>query len=276
MDHADALGQIEIAAVEPGGLERLMAGDTPEAAAVAGHLAGCPACVDELARIRRTSSIAREVIQAEPDPGLRGRTLAFVAAVGRDRSAASATAPAPGAGAPRGRWSAPVAAAGWLPTPLAVGAIAAVLVVAAVLGFVAGRAWTTGQPEGGATEVAVLQNAATTAVRIAAQPDARHVELTPTNGGDATGSLVFSPTTGELVVTATGLKPVAVGEQYGCWVEAGGQRQRLGRMYWAGDLWTWAGTAPGLAGLPDGALFGVSLGEVGGGGSPVPVLTGRL
>ena len=54
MDHADALEQIELAAVEPDGLERLMAGDTPEAAAVAGHLAGCPDCAAELVRIRRT------------------------------------------------------------------------------------------------------------------------------------------------------------------------------------------------------------------------------
>ena len=44
------------------GLDRLMAGDTAEAAAVAGHLAGCAACTAELARIRRTAAMAREVI----------------------------------------------------------------------------------------------------------------------------------------------------------------------------------------------------------------------
>ncbi len=87
MEHAEALEQIETAAVEPDGLERLMAGDTPDAAAVAGHLAGCSACADELVRIRRTATVAREVIAAEPDPALRERTLAFVRAVGRDRSA---------------------------------------------------------------------------------------------------------------------------------------------------------------------------------------------
>ena len=70
MEHADALERIEIAAAEPRGLERLMAGDTPEAAAVAGHLAGCPACVEELARIRRTADVARDVIRAQPDPAL--------------------------------------------------------------------------------------------------------------------------------------------------------------------------------------------------------------
>ena len=53
MEHAEALERIEIAAAEPEGLDRLMAGDTPDAAAVAGHLAGCPSCADELVRIRR-------------------------------------------------------------------------------------------------------------------------------------------------------------------------------------------------------------------------------
>ncbi|MDP2349737.1 MAG: hypothetical protein Q8M74_01100, partial [Chloroflexota bacterium] len=87
MDHADALERIEIAAVEPDGLERLMAGDAPDAAAVAGHLAGCPSCTRELARIRDTAALARAAVQSLPDPALRDRTLAFVRAVGRDRSA---------------------------------------------------------------------------------------------------------------------------------------------------------------------------------------------
>jgi len=46
MDHDAVREQMELAAVEPDGLERLMAGDTPTAQAVAGHLAGCPACPD--------------------------------------------------------------------------------------------------------------------------------------------------------------------------------------------------------------------------------------
>ena len=49
MDHDAVREQMELAAVEPDGLERLMAGDTPTAQAVAGHLAGCPACTEELA-----------------------------------------------------------------------------------------------------------------------------------------------------------------------------------------------------------------------------------
>ena len=59
MEHAEALERIEIAAAEPDGLDRLMAGDTADAAAVAGHLAGCPSCAEELVRIRRTAARSR-------------------------------------------------------------------------------------------------------------------------------------------------------------------------------------------------------------------------
>ena len=42
MDHDATREQLELAAVEPGGLERLMAGDTVAAQAVAAHVAGLP------------------------------------------------------------------------------------------------------------------------------------------------------------------------------------------------------------------------------------------
>src|SRR4051794_8721618 len=92
MDHAEALERMEIAAAEPDGLERLMAGDTADAAAVAGHLAGCTSCQAQLAAIRRTAVLARQVIEAEPDPELKERTLAFIRDVGRDRSGNGAAA----------------------------------------------------------------------------------------------------------------------------------------------------------------------------------------
>src|SRR5262245_64619409 len=41
MEHTEARELLELAAVEPDGFERLAAGDTAEAAALAGHLAGC-------------------------------------------------------------------------------------------------------------------------------------------------------------------------------------------------------------------------------------------
>ena len=71
MDHEAVREQIELAAVEPDGLDRLMAGDTPTAQAVAGHLAGCPACTDELGRLQRSAALLRDDVRAMPPADLR-------------------------------------------------------------------------------------------------------------------------------------------------------------------------------------------------------------
>jgi hypothetical protein len=293
MEHAEALERIEIAAAEPEGLDRLMAGDTPDAAAVAGHLAGCPSCASELVRIRRTAAVARDVISAEPDPALRERTLAFVRAVGRDRSPtgaaglASATAalspsitvlPAP-AGSAAGASPADASPTASTRRParrgLALLAAAAAVVIAVGIAYAAGGAARQADLDASAREVAILSDATTTAVRIHAQPDAEQVQLVPTSSGDdAAGTLTFSADTGELVAVATGLEPEASNEEYGCWVEVDGTRHRLGHMYWAGDVWTWAGPVEGLDNLPPGATFGVSLNTPDAAGEPV--LTGSL
>src|SRR5829696_498084 len=99
MDHAEARELLELAAVEPGGFERLMAGDTAEASALAGHLAGCDDCSDEMLRLRRTGAVAREIVRSTAPADLRQRTLDLVAAVGRDRSGMVVAADAPVAAA---------------------------------------------------------------------------------------------------------------------------------------------------------------------------------
>ncbi len=291
MEHADALERIEIAAVEPDGLDRLMAGDTAEAAAIAGHLAGCPECTAELARIRRTSAIARDVIRTAPDPALRARTLAYVQSAGVPRGAAvgAAAAPAPGpVGAP------PAAPAG-APIPidaarerrtmgrlrLAVAGLAAALVLTVAGGALLYRnaaAEADAAHASQAEQIAILDATNRATLRVTAQPDARRVELAATRDAPAAavGTLLFSPSTGELVAVASDLAPEAAGQAYGCWVEVDGVRTWLGKMYWAGELWTWAGPVSGLADLPAGATFGVSLGQVGGGTDATPVLTGSL
>ncbi|MEO5939552.1 MAG: hypothetical protein ABIQ76_01565, partial [Candidatus Limnocylindrales bacterium] len=86
MDHSEVREILEDAAIEPDGLERLMAGDTATASIVAGHVAGCPDCAEELARLHRSVGLIRPVVRAVPPPELRERTLAFVAAVGRPRA----------------------------------------------------------------------------------------------------------------------------------------------------------------------------------------------
>jgi len=281
MDHDEALERIEIAALEPDGLERLAAGDTADAAAVAGHLAGCPSCAAELGRIRRTSQLVRVVIREEPDPALRERTLAFVREVGRERGGAPAAAStAPVGGTAR----APAPAAGTVPVGAlsprrrpriaVLAGIAAALVVVGILGYAAG-AWTSPAATPAAGEVAVLGNATATAMRVGADPNSRSVALTPVDGSAASGTLLFSPASGELVVTATGLGAAPAGAEYACWIELNGRRRRLGEMYPAGDLHAWSGVAVGLESVPAGTPFGVSLVRAGG-GQGEPVLTGVL
>ncbi len=164
----------------------------------------------------------------------------------------------------RPRWS-------WL------AAAAAVVMLAAGLGYVGGGASIGGAIADRDSAIEILRQATATTLRVQRQPDARLVALSATTQGvGATGSLLFSATDGELVAMAADLPPLAAGQEYGCWVDAGGSRVRLGRMYWAGGLWTWAGPVDGLAGLPPDAVFGVSAGAPGGGSDATPMLTGGL
>jgi hypothetical protein len=98
MDHEATREQLELAAAEPGGLERLMAGDTPAAQAVAAHLAGCSACTGELARLERAARVIGQVVREQPPADLRERTLAIIRTAGVRRGAAAeepAVAPFP-------------------------------------------------------------------------------------------------------------------------------------------------------------------------------------
>src|SRR4051794_36939176 len=92
MDHEEALAIIETAAAEPSGLERLAAGDTADASRLAGHLAQCESCGEQLRRIGRTSELVRAAVREQPSAELRERTLAYVRAVGRPRGEAAAVA----------------------------------------------------------------------------------------------------------------------------------------------------------------------------------------
>src|SRR5512141_873544 len=95
MDHDETREQLELAAVEPGGIERLIAGDTATAQAVAAHLAGCADCTDELARLERATRLIGATVRELPPADLRERTLASVRALGRARGT-SAGAPTVG------------------------------------------------------------------------------------------------------------------------------------------------------------------------------------
>jgi hypothetical protein len=270
MEHAEARELLEVAAVEPEGFDRLVAGDTPEAAALAGHLAGCIDCADEMERLRRASSVIRATVRSLPPPDLRERTLAFVGAVGRDRSggvvagvpgATNAAADvvdletarrARGTGGPGSRrglplWAASVAAA----------MIVAIVGTSAWVGRVADE-----RAEAQAQQIASLAKVATWSLRIDAEPDAQYVELASASG--ATASLVFSPTSTELVVLASDLAEPPAGQEYRCWLETESGRSPIGKMFFGGGVSYWVGEVATVGRAVAGTRFGVSLVPIGG------------
>jgi hypothetical protein len=280
MDHAEARERLELAAVEPDGFDRLAAGDTADSAALAGHLAGCDECAAELERLRRASAVIRHAVQTSPPPDLRERTLAFVAAVGRDRSGAAVAAVPVVAGA------APVAAvASAAPVPAAptsaepvsiddarrrrsgnlrraagwVTMIAAAVVISLIatqLLVVAPRNQQIAEQN---EDLAAIAKAAAWSLAIQGRPDAERVALTsPSGDTSVSGTLVYSPATDHLVVLAEGLEQPPAGVEYRCWVESGGVRKPVGQMFFAGDVAYWVGEVPDTASLPEDAVFGVS------------------
>jgi hypothetical protein len=274
MDHAEARELLELAAVEPGGLDRLMAGDTPDAAALAGHLAGCPDCTAVLARLRRDAAVIASVVRSTPPPALRDRTLEYVRQIGRDRASAPSVIAPSGATSPavrpdgqlsRGRRIAVV-------TGLAAALIAAVAGTSLILD--ARNQSIIAQQ---ADVVAALSRVTTWTLRLEAQPDARRVELVGAPGTNASGSILFSPASQELVVVVTGLTEPTAGREFRCWIEVDGRRGPVGRMFFGGDLSYWAGPVETLGDVGTSARFGVSL--VDAAGTSVegdPVLSGEL
>ena len=281
MDHSEARELLDLAAVEPGGLDRLMAGDTPAAISLAGHLAGCPTCMDEYGRLRQVSAALRDVIATQPPAELRDRTLAFIAAVGRPRGETAAGAiPAPGIDQP------PTGAAHVRSRPRVRSRLTWLAVAAALVVASAGASgYAVSSIRDSAARQASLQleglaEVATWTVRLDAQPDVRRVVLTAKASGAGTsqvGTLVFSPGSQQLVVVADGLPDPPAGQEYRCWVEVAGARQRLGRMYLSGHLGYWVGDAPAVAAVPAGSVFGVSLADISGSGGASPsILSGTL
>ena len=267
-DHRSVREALEVAAAEPDGMERLMAGDTAEAAALAGHLAGCPECTDEFGRLRRIGNLLREGIALQPSPDLRDRTLAYVRAVGRVRPD-----PLPE--------SVPVAAATAAARRFRAGTWAAL--AAAVFVVTVGLTWTLAGLIRDDTishqsrEIAALGQLTAWQLRIDARPDAERVLLAGDGDDAPIGSLAFSRASQEIVVTVTGLHEPSAGSEYRCWVTVAGERQRMGKMYFTADVAFWVGRAPVLDQVEEGATFGVSLVDPSGTTVPPdPVLSGTL
>ena len=288
MDHDAVREQMELAALEPDGLERLMAGDTPTAQAVAGHLAGCPACTEELGRLQRSAVLVRDTVREMPSPDLKARTLAAIRAEGVVRplplAAAGATAAGPVVGPVPERQAeslpAPVSldrrrrlmpVLGWVATIAA----AVVLSVVATSYLVGSR--VDDQLATQSVAIKGLQEITTATLTVTAQPDAEHVALAGVSDPELYGGLTYSPSTSELVVVASGLTQPAAGLEYRCWVEVDGKRQKVGKMFFNQDLAFWVGPSPAISGLSTGATFGVSLVDAAGSAVDTdPVLLGEL
>src|SRR5215207_1721225 len=259
MDHDEVREQLELAATEPAGIDRLMAGDTPLAAAIAAHLAGCSSCTDELDRLRRAAIIIGDAVRTTPPPELRERTLAFVREVGRIRDPAPEAAPARlvpvAAVAPVGA-TAPVAVAAATASTgsgrgLAwIGAIAAAVIIAvAATTFVLDRQ-SGNQLAAAQEESAGLAHVTAATLALAGESDAENVRLAGTD--DRWGRVVYSADKGELAVIASGLTEPEGDREYRCWVEIDGQRTPVGKMFFGGDLAFWAGPVETIDDLPPG------------------------
>ena len=259
MDHEDVREQLELAAAEPNGIDRLMAGDTALAGSIAAHLAGCPECTEELDRLRRAGILICD---------------ALVRAVGRDRTPVAPPTESP---TPPEPVAVPVAGSGGPTRRLAwLGAAAAAVLIAVVAtAFIVDRQSTT-QVAGYENQLAGLSNVTATTVAISGEPDAQQVRLEGSD--DRWGRVLYSKGTGELAVIARGLTEPEAGREYRCWVVVDGERKPVGKMFFGGDLAFWAGPVETLTNLPADATFGVSLVDTASGsdvGEP-PVLEGAV
>ncbi len=291
MDHREAREMLELAAVEPNGLDRLAAGDTTASAALAGHLAGCPDCAAESERLRQSALLIRDVVLESPPPELRERTLALVREVGRPRGTAikapaiaAPAVPVPAIPAPAAPASgAPLSIDGrrrrrrsWRTVALPLGIAAAiVLTVIGTAAVVSNRnAAALAESQETTAELAQL---ASWSLKVSAEPDATRISLVGSPGTKASGTLLYSPTSTDLVVVARGLAPAPAGQEYRCWVLVNGTHQDVGLMEIGAGLAYWVGPVPGLDNLPAGTPFGVSLAQVNGPiTSAEPVLTGTV
>lgn len=270
MDHAEARELIELAAAEPAGLDRLMAGDTAEASRLAGHLTDCPSCADELVRMRRLATLVGEVVRDLPAADLKERTLARVVAVGRPRGADLTVAPTPGPAPTSAR--APNSTPGSTPSPRRfAGSMRMVASVAAVLIAVIGTGIIVSAQRDAevATQAAAIARAdqavnalakvSAWSIRVGAEQDAAHVALAGIPGQAARGTILFARSSGDLVVVVSDLVEPPDGQEYRCWVDINGARQPVGRMFFGGGLAYWVGPVDALSDVRPGSMFGITL-----------------
>ncbi len=280
---AEAREALEIAAVEPHGLALLAEGRTPADAAVVAHVAGCTACADEASRLREIAALLREGLAPALDPALRGRTLAYVAAVGRPRGAAAAAPATGGTGA-----AAPVPLAARAAAPgsrregrtryvLAGLAMAAVVVLA--VGVSAAVAGGVARSELAAEQARSTELARTADIAMGLLGDSTALRIPMTGTAGASGVAVISPASYRGAVVASGLPEAGTGGEYVCYVVIDGQRRLVGRMAESGSTYAWTGEIGTYSGVKPGSVteYGVLLVPVGSQAvDGTPVISGSL
>ncbi|MCU0504945.1 MAG: hypothetical protein MUE82_04080 [Chloroflexi bacterium] len=279
---------LEIAAVEPHGLEALSDARSPEDAAVVAHVAACPACAAEASRLREISALLRAGLAPAPSADLRGRTLAYVASVGRPRgpaAAPSAASPAPAAGVGAPGHGATAAAGprrvGGARLALAGLAMAAVVVIAVAASALV--ATGVARTELAAERERSAQIARRTAIALRLLDDPAAVRIPMSGPGGVSGVAVISRDgyagahAGAVVSTSLPVAPA--GSEYVCYVVIDGARRFVGRMSGDGTMHAWAGPMEDLADARPGSVgeYGVLLVPAGSGSvEGAPVMSGSL
>jgi hypothetical protein len=266
MDHAELREALELAAVEPGGLDAFLHGDSPEAAGANRHLAECASCRAQLSELRESAETIRQVIRTTPSPDLRGRTLDLVAAADRARAARS------GAEARQRRFS----LRSLIPAA-ALGAAAAAMIGGVVVWRAMDARITAedGQVAQQRNAIAGLTAVADWTLRVGAAPDAALIRLEPAaDAANGSGTVILSADRGELVMVARGLPAPPPGFEYRCWVDQGSGPERIGKMYRVGQIDYWGGAVERIRGIQGPFTLGVSLASEAGGTGGDVVLRG--
>lgn len=241
MDHAAAHERIEDLLLDPRRLAALDSSTSPDDVALRAHVAGCPACRDDLDAWRNLehaigASLPRSAADAaaateptELPPSLRA---GVVAAARAEPRAPGATQTPDARLTPRSIDTAPRRQSS---------RVAPLLAMAAALILVVGSAFVAldqvAQRQATEAERAALATALAAVDRVLAEPAHVVVQLHEPDGASA-GSISWSRH--DWVVITDALARPPAGESYLCWLEDDGKTTLVGSMQFAGQTAFWA------------------------------------
>ncbi|MER7674013.1 anti-sigma factor [Kitasatospora sp. NPDC096128] len=186
--------------------------DPDESAEFERHLAGCPACAQEVAEFAATLARLGSAEAALPPPALKARVMAALPTL---RQEAPHTIPARGRRRGRLAW-------GWPRL-----ALAACLALAAAAGGVAVQQHQqAGQAR---ARAAALQQQQDHFAGLLTAPDAR-TATGAAAGGAGVGTVVWSPSRGQAGFLAAGMPEPAAGSTYELWFNDAGTMRPAGLM----------------------------------------------